>query len=60
MNDLELLTRDEVCNLLRISLQTLHSWNKKGILTPIKLGTRIRYRKSDIDAVLINNTINNG
>ena len=41
----ELLTRKEVANYLRISLVTIHSWNKYGILNPIRMGNRILYKK---------------
>jgi len=44
----ELLTRKEVANYLRISLVTIHSWNKYGILNPIHMGNRILYKKQDI------------
>ena len=48
----ELLTRKEVANYLRISLVTIHSWNKYGILNPIRMGNRILYKKQDILDVL--------
>lgn len=47
-----LLNRKEVADLLRVSYPTIDSWNKNGILKPIKLGTRVRYLKADIDLLL--------
>ncbi len=54
----ELLTRKEVANYLRISLVTIHSWNKYGILNPIRMGNRILYKKQDILDVLEEQSIN--
>ena len=57
LND-ELLTRQEVAEYLRISLVTIHSWNKHGILNPIRMGNRILYKKQDILDVLEEQSIN--
>ena len=54
----ELLTRKEIANYLRISLVTIHSWNKYGILNPIRMGNRILYKKQDILDVLEEQSIN--
>ena len=54
----ELLTRQEVAEYLRISLVTIHSWNKHGILNPIRMGNRIFYKKQDILDVLEQQKIN--
>ena len=49
----EYLTRKEVAKILKISLVTLHDWNKKKILNPYRLGNLIRYKSSEIDDALI-------
>ena len=54
----ELLTRQEVAEYLRISLVTIHSWNKNGILNPIRIGNRIFYKKQNILDVLEQQKIN--
>ncbi|MAO09741.1 helix-turn-helix protein [Tenacibaculum lutimaris] len=54
----EILTRQEVADYLRISLVTIHSWNKHGILNPIRMGNRIFYKKQDILDVLEQQKIN--
>ncbi|KAB8151070.1 DNA-binding transcriptional MerR regulator [Mesoflavibacter sabulilitoris] len=54
----EILTRQEVADYLRISLVTIHSWNKHGILNPIRIGNRIFYKKQDILDVLEQQKIN--
>lgn len=46
------LTRKEVSSLLGVSLVTIHEWCKKGILKPIHIGSRVRFRKSDIEKTL--------
>jgi len=47
-----LLTRKETAALLRVSLSTLERWEQSGLLTPIRLGGTVRYRRTDIDALL--------
>lgn len=47
------LTRKEVASIFKISLVTLHDWNKKKILNPYRLGNLIRYKLSEIDVALI-------
>ena len=52
------LTRKEVSKLLRVSLVTLHDWNKRGMLIACKVGRGVRYRRLDVDQ-FINQSINN-
>jgi hypothetical protein len=49
----EYLTRKEVSKILKVSLVTLHDWNKKKILNPYRLGNLIRYKSSEIEDALI-------
>ncbi|MCT4629599.1 helix-turn-helix domain-containing protein [Winogradskyella sp.] len=49
---LNLLTREETATILKVTLQTLHNWSKKGILVPFSIGNRIYYRKSDVISAL--------
>lgn len=49
----EYLTRNEVAELLKCDLSTLHNWVKKGKLIPYGIGNRIYFKRSDIDANLI-------
>ena len=46
------LTRIEVSKLLKISLPTLHSWSKHGILKPHKLGNRVLFKEEEIESAL--------
>ena len=49
----EYLTRQQVASIFKISLVTIHDWNKKKILNPYRLGNLIRYKRSEIDKALI-------
>ena len=49
----ELMTRDEVCEYLGVTKPTLHRWNKQGYLTCIKVGSKVRYRREDIEAFAV-------
>ena len=44
----DLMTRTEVAKYLDISLVTLHTWTKKGILTSYRIGNKVRYKKSEV------------
>ncbi|MEG3656184.1 helix-turn-helix domain-containing protein [Arenibacter palladensis] len=50
----EFLTRGETAKLLKISLVTIHEWNKKKILNPRKIGNRTYYLRSEIKELLLN------
>lgn len=52
-NQQELLTRNEASLALGVSLPTLHSWTKTGIIKAYRIGSRIRYKKSDIETALL-------
>lgn len=44
----EWLTANEVCDLLKISLTTLHDWSRKGYLRKHKIGGRLRFRNDEV------------
>ncbi len=48
----EILTRKQVCKLLKISNSTLFNWNNNKILENHKIGHRVYYKKSDVLALL--------
>ncbi len=48
----KILTREEVCKLLKVSTTTLHNWNISKILVNQKVGRRVYYMTSDVLAVL--------
>lgn len=49
---LEYLDRKQVAKFLGISLVTVSDWTRKGVLKPLKIAHRIRYRREDIVATL--------
>jgi excisionase family DNA binding protein len=49
----EYITREQVSELLQISLPTVDSWTKKGILFAYRIETTKRYKKSEVEAALI-------
>jgi excisionase family DNA binding protein len=44
----EYLTRTQVAQILGISLPTLNEWTKNGIILAKRIGTRVRYLRSDV------------
>jgi len=48
----EFLTRNQTAELLSVTAQSIYLWDKKGKLTSYKIGTHIRYLKSDIDNLI--------
>lgn len=45
----ELMTRNEVAQLMGVTLQTLWRWNKSGVLKNFKKGSRVVYRRTDVE-----------
>ena len=48
----ELMTRKEAAAYLKVSLVTLKEWTKNGRVKAHRIGTRVRYYKSDVEAAL--------
>ncbi len=48
----ELLTRQQVCELLGVTLTTLWHWDNKNVLNPMRIGSKVRYRRSDVEAAI--------
>ena len=47
-----ILTRQETAKTLGITLSTLHEWTKSGVIQGTRIGTRVRYRQSDVETAL--------
>ena len=53
-DDTELLSRQEVADLLTVTPRTIARWEKKNLLTPIRLSSRIiRYSRSEVEELLV-------
>lgn len=52
LKDAEFITRQEVAQLLKITLPTLHEWTKLGWLQSYKLGNRVLYKKQEVEQAL--------
>ena len=48
----ELLTIQEVSDLLEVSKMTLHRWDQTGILRKVWIGGKRRFRMSDFDKLV--------
>ena len=48
---LEFLTAREVAAIFRVTTRTLWTWESKGLLQPVRVGGRRRYRVADIDGL---------
>ena len=44
----KVLTRQEVAEFFGVSLPTLHSWCKKGIIVSYRIGNKVRFKQSDV------------
>ena len=52
MND-ELLTDNEAQGYLKVSRSTLSRWEREGKLKVYRVGRQRRYRRKDIDALIV-------
>lgn len=57
----KLLTREEVAEILSISLVTLWKYTKQSIIPAYRIGTKVRYKRKDVISALelMNNANNN-
>lgn len=42
------VSRDGAAEMLGVDVSTLWRWQKSGALVPLKAGSRVRYRESDV------------
>jgi excisionase family DNA binding protein len=50
--DDEFLTVAEVAELLKLNQQTVRNWIDQGYLPAVRVGRRVRVRRSDLDQLL--------
>lgn len=53
--ELPTMSRKDAAKALNIHINTLDSWAKDGYITPVKIGTKVLYKASDIDMMLARN-----
>jgi len=44
----ELITRQQTAEILGITLVTLNTWSKLGKIPSYRIGTRVRYKRSEV------------
>lgn len=47
------ITRKEASELIGVSLVTIHNWTKEGIIQAYKIGNRVRFKRSEIENILL-------
>jgi excisionase family DNA binding protein len=56
---MELLTVQEVADLIGLSVETLNQWRSQGLHMPyIKLGKAIRYLRKDVELYILSCRVN--
>lgn len=53
----EFLTTDEVCQMLGVCKSTLENYKRRGTIPYVKIGNKVRYKRSDIERIMNENTI---
>lgn len=48
----EWITTKQVCELLSVSHVTVSDWSKKKVLSPYRIGNRIRFRRLEVEKAL--------
>jgi excisionase family DNA binding protein len=48
------ITRQEAAELIGVSLVTIHNWTKEGVINAHKIGTRVRFKRTEIENILLN------
>ena len=56
----EFLTVAEVAELLKLNQQTVRNWIDQGSLPALKVGRRVRIRRSDLERVLEDGAMGSG
>jgi putative molybdopterin biosynthesis protein len=54
------LTVQEVAKLLRMSRQTIYNLIREGAIPHFRVGTKVRFNRADIDALMQTKTVTTG
>ena len=49
----EFLTRNEVAEMFKIDLSSVHNWTKKGILISYQIGGRVFYKREEVMKAIV-------
>lgn len=49
----EYLTRQEVAQMLKVDISTVHNWTTKGTLKPYGIGRRVYYKRTEVENSLV-------
>jgi excisionase family DNA binding protein len=49
----EFLSRQEVAQMLKINLSTVHNWTKKGTLQAFQIGGRVFYKRELVENAIV-------
>ncbi len=49
----EYLTRHQVRELLKVDLSTVHNWTKKDILIAYGIGSRVYYKRKEVESAIV-------
>lgn len=52
----DIITRTDVCDLLKVSYVTIHDWCNKDILKPYKIGNRTYFKLSEVMQTIENSS----
>lgn len=47
------LTRSEVAKMLSVNLSTIHNYCKRNILQPYGIGSRVYFKRDEVDQALV-------
>ena len=48
----EYITRNDLAEMLKVDLSTIHNWCKRGKIVPHNIGNRVYFLRSEIEAKL--------
>lgn len=49
----EFLTRNEVAEMLKINLSTVHNWTRNKTLVAYSIGSRVYYKRKEVENAII-------
>ena len=49
----EYLTRNEVAEMLKVDLSTVHNWGKSGRLKRHGIGNRVYFKRSEVEQAIV-------